>query len=190
MFKVIAFDETGYWDVDTLADNKITHAFGVYLFLVNERTHICSLTPNSRTEFLENSFLGPDQTDHDLHHYNSGPSTDYHGFIDVTKRDPRFITSVSTRARTNWDQAREDWQSNPTYPDILSAAVHDAYQTEQRLKRLALNTPPLSNPSLPLFLHPAKAIFEALDPGPGAPFAQLRQADQALQATFKSLHWR
>lgn len=182
-FRIIAVDETEYWDAETLVDCNIATAFVLYLFKPNERTHICSLTPNSRVEAMENYYL-PIDPDLPVDADDTPSSTtDYLGFIDITRRDPRFQKSIRSRT-TSWDKAILE---PVVYPDILFQ--WPAYQEEQRQKRLALNLPAIK---LPLFDAAARKIFDAqaLQLPTDPIYAQLVEADRRMQSQFKELNWK
>ncbi|USN15588.1 hypothetical protein KIKIMORA_04700 [Brevundimonas phage vB_BpoS-Kikimora] len=54
-FRALAVEETQYWNLPpALAGSPV---FGLYLFCEGEATHVCSLTPSSRIDFLRNAFL-------------------------------------------------------------------------------------------------------------------------------------
>lgn len=163
-FRVIARRETEYWDAETLAKHEIREAFGLYLYREGERTHICSLTPNSRADFIRNAFIGGEDSDHDLEYEGDLPGTSsYFGLI--SHPDPRF---VSERITVNVDGRRKDYQEavwdavqEDSYfpePDILDPGVFDKWQHEQLLKARAENRPALG---LPLFNHAVSSYEEA-----------------------------
>lgn len=59
-FAVIAQEQTDFWilpENSTLRDCRI---FCLSLFCVGERTHVCSLSPSTYVDDLENLFLNPD----------------------------------------------------------------------------------------------------------------------------------
>lgn len=107
-FRAVAVDETVYWNPPEPL--KGAPVFGLYLFCEGEATHVCSLTPSSRIDFLRNIFLteraadpvaaeaflqdGGDGVEYD----NGGESSSYRGFI----RDPEapetapYVTSRIT----------------------------------------------------------------------------------------------
>lgn len=94
VFRTYATDETANWNLpDAL---KGATAFGLYFFLEGERTHICSMTPSSRVEFLENYFLGADDEEAaekvrengELAYECDGQYTSYFGYIDATRPSP------------------------------------------------------------------------------------------------------
>lgn len=45
-FKVVALDETEYWELDEELMDKIDAIFGIYVYDANCRTHCCSFTPS------------------------------------------------------------------------------------------------------------------------------------------------
>jgi hypothetical protein len=162
-FRVIAIRETHNWDADTLAEHGIREAFGLYLIREDERTHICSLTPSSRADFIRNAFIGGDPDEHDLEYEGDTPgNSSYLGFIDVKNWDPRFMTSPITvkvdgrRKEDPWDKMAElDYYPEPA---ILCEGTFDAWAEEQRLKRRAENRKPLD---LPLFSAAVSTYEEA-----------------------------
>jgi len=91
VFRTYASDETEHWNLPAALAGAT--AFGLYFFLEGEATHICSFTPNSRVEFLENAFIGADCEDRaqayldgpgdDLRNECGGEWTSYFEFIDV-----------------------------------------------------------------------------------------------------------
>lgn len=148
LFRVIARIETPFWDQDLLTKHQIEVAFGLYLFQESEASYLCSLTPSSRIDFLQNSFIGGDDDLHDLH-MEPGEDT-YVNFIRTDRIDRRFITSPRLiEGETDeelWENAREQLQNEA--PLITWETVYRAWEAEQVLIRRAENR---SVNSLPLF---------------------------------------
>lgn len=97
IFRTYATDETENWNLPESLTGAT--AFGLYFFHEGEATHICSFTPSSRVEFLENIFLDADDEEAAEHERQNGElayecdeHTSYFGFIDVTsKREAPYI---------------------------------------------------------------------------------------------------
>lgn len=93
-FRAYATDESDHWE---LADTPLAGVpvFGVYLFCEGEATHICSFTPSSRVDFLENIFLTETEEQHeeagDWIHENGGEPGSYFHLIDA-KRERRYCS--------------------------------------------------------------------------------------------------
>lgn len=128
-FRTFATDESDNW---TLPDQlRGCSVFGLYFFLEGEATHICSLTPSSRVEFLENVFLGADDEESardyldgpgdDLRNESGGEWTSYFGFIDP-----------SAPSRSPYMGPRESFTLDSRDYDIFPAAYREAYQDRLR----------------------------------------------------------
>jgi hypothetical protein len=86
-FRLFAVDQTDFWNIpDTPLDGA--PAFGTFIICEGEATHICSLTPSTRADFLENRFRYDyaDEAAHaqagDLMDESGGEWTSYFGFVD------------------------------------------------------------------------------------------------------------
>lgn len=183
-FSVIAVEETGNWDADLLERHNIEAAFGMYLIRNGERTHICSFTPSSWCEWLQNEFVY-DASDEDAHewageamHESGGEPGDYFGFMDPSTMDPRFVAlsftvdvpddltpeGRETEAYHNaiWEAARELAReadcNGGLFPDIASLSTFDQWQAELTAARRAENRKPLATPMLDLFWHAAERM--------------------------------
>lgn len=121
-FYVVAMDETQYWGK---LPESCTKARGLYLVREGEATHVCSLTPSSRADFIENEFLGVDYDTPegaewiDEHQFDGGdePST-YFAFIDFeTTKLPhsRPIEIEADDADEAWEDALEYVRGNAQY---------------------------------------------------------------------------
>lgn len=93
-FRLYAVDQTDSWNLEDTPLHGVP-AFGVYIILEGEATHICSFEANSRGDFLENRFLYPlGDDDHDpaheqagdLAYENDGQWTSYFGFVDCARQ--------------------------------------------------------------------------------------------------------
>lgn len=135
-FFLIAFSETHCW---AELPAGCTGAFGVYLVCEGEGTHICSMTPSSRADFMENVFVGLDYHAQDAetqqwideNRFNDGgESTTYFGFIDrdlnlsrcSELREFESDEEDPEKARDDlWEQARESFQANDAGIPCLEA---------------------------------------------------------------------
>jgi hypothetical protein len=114
LFRTYASDETENWNLPDALNGA--SAWGLYFFLEGEATHICSFTPSSRVEFLENVFLDPENEDAaekllengDLQH-ETEQWTDYFGFIDV--KSPRTRPYIGPREPFTLDTRDYDLDS-------------------------------------------------------------------------------
>lgn len=176
-FSVIALEETHHWAEGLLEENGIEAAFGIYLIRHGERTHICSFTPNSWCEWLQNEFAY-DADNEDAHEWagendreNGGEYGGYFELMDPETMDPRFVALTFTveveddltpEGRETeayhdaiWEAARElaheaDCNGN-LFPDIANLPTYLKYQAELAAKRRAENRKPLASPILDLF---------------------------------------
>jgi hypothetical protein len=132
-FACVARDETYAWS-DLPAQCGIV--FGLYIFCVGEATHVCSMTPSSYVQFLENVFGGipGDHPYADDHAYDNGGETGtYITFITDEHRakHPTLYTDpiefeVDDEANEDdtrqalWDAAMEYFRGNTPSPAILT----------------------------------------------------------------------
>lgn len=61
-FRTYASNDSGHWYLEE-TPLKGVPVFGLYLIREDEASYICSLTPSSRADFLQNVFAYPDQSD-------------------------------------------------------------------------------------------------------------------------------
>lgn len=189
-FIVIARRETDYWDSEALLKANIREAFGLYLVLEGEATHICSLTPSSRAEWLENAFIPIDpDLEADLDE-TPDQTTDYIDFVNTDKLDRRLWVRTPYDETTPWDEVHEAFCANPIYPTILSISIFEEYLREQVLRQRAN---PLPARDLPLFAPRAREVFNQIAADhnitDASDFEDRRNADKALKAEFQKLNW-
>lgn len=138
VFRVIAIDETEHWG--GLPD-ECTAVYGLYLFRVGEATHVCSLSPSTRLDFLYNAFVGIERDDPFAEQYeydNGGEATTYTAYLDPDKLPSNIRVSEGRefddagehdedeqdKARSNewlWEQAAESFESDPPYIRVLES---------------------------------------------------------------------
>ena len=110
-FRVYATDQTEFWELGP--DHPLTGrtAWGIYFFCEGEATHLCSLTPSSRCDWLRNQFDLPADYDTDsnesaeLEGNSGGEWTTYFGFI--RPRDCRDYVS----GRYTWTLDSADYEN-------------------------------------------------------------------------------
>lgn len=164
-FYTIARHETGNWCADTLARYRVQAVFGLYLTRAGEMTHLCSLTPAARCDFLENALIFEDDaTDDqretalcDLSYDDGGESVSYIERLDVLTMDSRFVAGPieidpledapdldpdsDDYRDAIWMAARDSWFPNPDQPAITEDSAFDAWQDELAAARRAENRP-------------------------------------------------
>lgn len=132
-FFAFATNETAMWSNGLPA--PITKAYGVYVVCHGEGTHVCSLTPQSRADFLCNEFVYPGNYDDlpeaaqnwlDEHGMdNGGELSTYFGFIDrdlnlrrcSELREFECDPDEAEPRETLWRMALEDFNANsPSIP--------------------------------------------------------------------------
>lgn len=128
-FRLYAVDQTDSWNLeDTPLDGA--PAFGVYIILEGEATHICSFEAYSRGDFLENRFIYPYSDDDsdpaheqagDLAYENDGQWTSYFSFVDCR----RSSDYVSERTRIVIDSRDVEMD-----PDSYAASLEKALRWE------------------------------------------------------------
>lgn len=142
-FFLFATNETAGW---TGLPANCTEAFGVYLVREGEATHVCSMTPSSRADFMENVFVG---LDYDVAadrawideygNADGGEATTYFGYIDRDLNLPRCselreievddaefehlpeAERADAARAALWEAARESFQSNAAGIPCLEA---------------------------------------------------------------------
>lgn len=117
-FRAYAVDETDHWCLDDTILAGVP-AFGVYLILEDEATHICSFERSSRAEFLHNVFLTETEEQHeeagDLIHESGGEWTSYFGFVDCQAKAKRPYLSERhhfTLDSRDYDLDPEEYQEH------------------------------------------------------------------------------
>lgn len=160
-FYTTAINETEYWCADTLKKHGIKAAFGLYLFREGEATHVCSITPASWCEWMQNAFIFEDtateaqrEAAQDLEYENGGEGGQYvTPMRDRAKLDSRFIagpvvvdhSDVDSDPEADadsfhseiWEAAREGWNGSPDEPLILWDGVFDEWETGKQAARRA-----------------------------------------------------
>ena len=137
-FVLIAIDETKHWNLPNapLLTKPGVKAYGIYLVKLGEATHVCSLTPNSRADHIENVWVTDEEMDdaantafldaQDNYRYeNSSESSTYIEYVTETnyegRRSEPFEVEVDeddvhdggTVADLLWQAAIEEAHSNP-----------------------------------------------------------------------------
>ena len=165
-FFVLAKNETGYWGDGVLEGHQIETAFCLYLIRKGENTHLCSLTPASRADALQNAFIfaeGATEAQIEagrsaLEYEMGGETTTYfEPAIDPAKIDARFISEmieidideVAEGLDPNsdayrdaiWEAACDAVNESCYEPAILSREVYDAWEADEAAKRRAENRP-------------------------------------------------
>lgn len=160
-FRCFAVDETKNWTLPEPLTGA--PAFGLYLFCEGEATHVCSLTPASRADFLRNIFLTEFAADpaaaeaflqdggDGLEYENAGDASIYFAFIDP--ENPRHAPYVTDRITVTldaddyedsdegreamrndaWEEAREEANANHRDPPVVFPAGYQAH-LERRQK--------------------------------------------------------
>lgn len=134
-FRCLAMQDTCLRDlVGTPAEGM--DGFSVMLILEGERTHICSLTPNSKAVFLECDYLDhatcqspglDDEETQTLYDMDTGErpgDVSYIGFVDMERADRRFLSrrlTVSVDVRKHKTPTR-------TWGDAYRAASDAAWE--------------------------------------------------------------
>lgn len=114
-FRLIAYNETEYW---LRLPPECKKVYGVYLFCEGEATHVCSLTPSSWCEFIENVFIGLNPENMfavDNENEDGDEPGSYFHFIDPACIPDRVSKPIEFEADYRddaWEQARDYFQSN------------------------------------------------------------------------------
>ena len=144
-FFVLAVRETENWDSEFLASCNAREAFGLYMIRDGERTHLCSLSPSSRADWLQNVFIldSPEnepwgfdraqdaaQSARESAELESGDEyTTYFNYVDRKKRDSRFVGNViEIESRDlGLPRRRADWADSDI--EKLWDAAREAFST-------------------------------------------------------------
>ena len=157
-FFLWAQNDTQYYDP---LPPGVLAAFSIYLVKNQERTHICSLTPNSYAVFIANEFILDDPDDEQPDIYTSDPSN-YFGFTphnpDNPHHSPIFKIDGRFSSPRAWTEAEEEARTNPDFPMILTRSSFDAHQQQLLAKARAENRAPCLSPMLPLFAAAGQAL--------------------------------
>lgn len=156
IFHLFAVPTTQHWNH---LPGDCTDVFTIYLVRQGEATHLCSLTPSTRADFIEHVFVGLDP-EHPFvgdHAYQDDELTTYFDYLDFNTRnhflsagfeveiDPREFSDYedhheeSMREAQNdalWEEAREYVQCNP--PMILAVEKAQALAEENAEKYYAV----------------------------------------------------
>ena len=145
-FFLWAQNDTQYYDP---LPPGVLAAFSIYLVKNQERTHICSLTPNSYAVFIANEFILDDPDDEQPDIYTSDQSN-YFGFTPHNPDNPHHspIFKIDGRFSSDraWREAEEDACANPQDIPILWRSNFQAHEAKLLAQARAALT-------LPLFAH-------------------------------------
>lgn len=122
IFRTIAFNETRYWND---LPEGVTAVYATYLIKEGEGTFICSLSPLSRADFIENVFVGV-ENDHPFveeHQFTNDEPSVYFAYVNADNfggiiSEPFTIDFDVDDQSNGWDDAREHVNANPPYLNI------------------------------------------------------------------------
>ncbi len=133
-FAVQAVECTEFWNFPEDSTLKDCRVFTLSIFLVGERTHVCSLTPSSYFEEIENVFLNRDGaylTDEQISELDrtgwqyEGLDSGYGAYVDPSQIENNpFVGEIceieidpdeeeeGNKLAEAWDEAREEIRAN------------------------------------------------------------------------------
>lgn len=126
IFRLLAVPTTQHWN--HLPPN-CTEVYTIYLVRQGEATHLCSLTPSSRADFVEHQFIGldPDHPFVEDHAYSDDERSTYFNYLNFEEEN-QFLSEGFEVETDDWDYRdyedhHEESMHEAQYDDLWASAM-------------------------------------------------------------------